>query len=229
MTLIIARKREKFAILASDGLWSNDPDDVGKIALHSSLPIACTVSGLLALPLPTDEPFRKKYSIPPDLSARVTTYISEVLGEITNLDNLTTEDLGEGLAKRFLPFVNQDNYIACHVALVRNEEADVGFMVAGMKASWPPNPVDHGEWGWWPDGVVQRVTPDVVADLVERGLTQADTSPANTPDELAAILRKIVGDAIAKEAEEAKSSGRKENIGGTAHLAKVTREGAFLV
>jgi hypothetical protein len=224
-TLIIARKRENFAILASDGLLSSDPRDIAKIACHPSLPIACTVSGLFALPLPADHPFRKKHSIPPNLSACTTTFISDVLNEITSIDELTTEDIGTRLATRLLPFVNKDIYIACHVAIVKNEKADLGFMVAGMKATWPSNAVDHGEWGWCPDGVRQWCDPPEVADLFDGGHGQVDTSPPQTPDELVAILRTMVNEAIA---EELKRTGRKGSIGGTAHLAKVTRDGAFL-
>jgi hypothetical protein len=224
MTLTIARKREEFAVLASDGLLSNDPRDFAKIACHQSLPIACTVSGLLALPLPTHDPFREKYSIPADRSAPATTYIHEVLEDITRTADLTTEKIGEQLARKLVPFVNDQLYIACHVALVRNGKSDVGFMMVGMKAKWPPSPVDHGAWGWWPDGVRQWCGPRVVADLCDENLAQADTSPPQSPDELAAIMRTMVSKAIT---EEPKRTGGTRTIGGTAHLAKVTRDGAF--
>src|SRR5438552_3463689 len=98
MTLIIARKRENFAVLASDGLLSNDRRDVAKIACHSSMAIACTVSGLFALPLAADDPFRKKYSIPADQSAIATAYIRDVLEGITGIGDLTTEVIGGRLA-----------------------------------------------------------------------------------------------------------------------------------
>jgi hypothetical protein len=226
MTLIIAGKRENFAVLASDGLWSDDPNDEAKIVCHPSpsIPIACTFSGLAALPV--DDAFKRKHSIPADKSARTTTFIRDVLEDITSIDDLTTENIGELLAGRLVPFVNENLYIACHVAMVKNEKSDVGFMMVGMRAQWPPNPVDHGAWGWWPNGVEQGCVPCVVADLVRDRLAHADTSPARTLDEVAAIMRKTVSEAIA---EEAKHTTGNRSIGGTAHVAKVTRDGAFII
>jgi hypothetical protein len=224
MTLIIASKRESFAVLASDGLWMPSGEDAPKIVCHSPpLAIACTVSGLVALPLPAHDPFRTKHSIPPDCSARATTYIGEVLDEITSIDDLTTEDIGQRLTVRLAAFVNGDDYLACHVAMVKDDKADVGFMLIGTGAM--DAPVNHGAWGWWPNGI-ELYTPESLRDLLETRLTLAATAPVNTVDDLVAIMRTIVNEAIA---EDRKRTGGNGSIGGTAHVAKVTRDGAFLI
>jgi hypothetical protein len=70
---------------------------------------------------------------------RATTYITAALDEIASLADLTTEGIGARLVAKLVPFVNEANYIACHVAMVRNEKAEVGFMMVGMRAQWPPN------------------------------------------------------------------------------------------
>jgi hypothetical protein len=225
MTLTIARKREKFAVLASDGRWSNGPNDASKIACHPSLPKACTASGLLALPLAASDQFRKKYSFPDAMPVPVTMYIRDVLEGITSFGDMTTEKIAELCAGKLAPFVDDMHFVACHVAIVKNEKANVGFMVVGLRSAWPPNPVDHGTWGWWPDGVRQGCGLNLMTELFDAEFAQADTSPPQNPDELAAIMRTMVSEAIARDANRSAVP----NIGGTAHLAKVTRDGAFYV
>ena len=176
---------------------------------------------LFGLPLPAHDPFRKKYSIPADQSASATTYLNDVLAGITSINDLTTEKIGELLAVKLVPFVNEGDYIACHVAIVKDDKADVGFMLIGAKAKEAP--LNHGAWGWWPDGVRQWCGPAVVADLFDEELAQADTTPPQSPDELVAIMRTMVTDSIA---EEPKRTGGNRSIGGTAHVAKITRDGA---
>jgi hypothetical protein len=222
MTLIIASKRETFAVLASDGLWSDDPNDVAKIVCHpsKSIPIACTFSGLAALPV--DNAFRRKHCIPGDKSARTTTFIRDVLEGITNIDDLTTEKIGALLAVGLVPFVNEQLHIACHVAMVKDDKADVGFMLVGAQAK--DAPVNHGTWGWWPNGI-ELYTPGSLRDLLEEQLALAATASVNTVDDLVVITRKIVNEALAEESKRTTA----KSIGGTAHVAKVTRDGAFLV
>jgi hypothetical protein len=65
----------------------------------------------------------------------------------------------------------------------------------------------------------------LMADLFDGEFEQAGTSPPQTPDDLAAIMRTMVSEAIAKEAKTSTA----KSIGGTAHVAKVTRDGAFSV
>lgn len=176
------------------------------------------------MPLPAADPFRKKNPISGDI-APTTAYIRDALESITSIDHLTTETIGELLAGKLAPFVNEAYGIACHVAMVKNEKSDVGFMVIGMKSQWPPNPVDHGAWGWWADGVRQGCGLNLLSGLFDGEIAQADTSPPQTPDELAAIMTTIVNEAIAQDAK--RPTGR--SIGGTAHVAKVTRHSAFLI
>jgi hypothetical protein len=105
--------------------------------------------------------------------------------------------------------------------MVKDDQADVGFMLIGTQAK--DAPANHGAWGWWPNGI-ELYTPESLHELLEEQLKLAVSAPINTVDELAAIMRKIVSGAIV---EEEKLSGGNRSVGGTPHVAKVTRIGAF--
>jgi hypothetical protein len=189
MTLTIACVRETFAVLAADGLWKPTGKDFRKTLWCPNCPLACTASG-----------------------SGTIAEIQGVLNSIHAIDDGTFNQFADQLTQTLQPNLPKGMHVACHVALVRNERAEIGWVRVGNGAERIPPP----------NGWQQRVIPDELRNVVDDLLSQTHGADVQSPDQLADLMLDIVKKAIAED--KAKYGGA--HISGTANAVICMKDGA---
>jgi len=191
MTLTIASIRDSFVVLAGDGLWTPSGDDERKTLWCSSCPLACTVSGCRVIP-----------------------QIKGILDTIITINEGTFNHIADQLSATLEPILKSmpGTHVGCHVALVSNDKAELGWVRVGHgRERIPP-----------PDGWLRQVVPDEVNNVVEPLLGAVHSAHVNHAEHLADLMLCVVNGAIAQDRRQHQGA----HIGGTANAVIVTKGSA---
>jgi hypothetical protein len=124
MTILLRTTRPSFAVLAADR-WVAYPDrprgERQKVITHSKLPLAFGAAGSAWWVFPT--PRQEDY---------IDTFLRQLAGEITSVDELNLPSIAKRVCDRLLPgYAEMKRTVAVAVALVKDGKAAVGLQRIG--------------------------------------------------------------------------------------------------